>query len=117
MTMSSNRHSDFLTEAVPRVLIWGVTSSFVILVIGLILAAVLHGPTDYAVPLPGLWAGLRAWQPAAFLSLGLIVLMLTPLLRVVTAVIGFALEEDKIFTAVSLGVLLILLFSFYLGIG
>ncbi len=113
--MSHDR--DFLTEAVPRVLITGVTLSFIILVLGLLLVAIVHGPTDTAVPVAKLAAGLKAGEPAAYLSLGLIVLMLTPFVRVITAVIGFALEQDWLFTAVSLGVLVILLVSFAIGIG
>jgi uncharacterized membrane protein len=49
----------------------------------------------------------------AIIQLGLLVLIVTPIARVVFALIGFALEKDRLYTAVSLVVLIILLFGLF----
>jgi uncharacterized membrane protein len=43
---------------------------------------------------------------------GLVLLILTPIARVAMAVVGFALERDRLYTVISLVVLAILAFSF-----
>jgi uncharacterized membrane protein len=53
----------------------------------------LHGPLD----------------PFTLMYAGLVLLMLTPFLRVLTAAVGFAAEKDKRFTAVSLTVFALLI--------
>jgi uncharacterized membrane protein len=51
------------------------------------------------------------------LFMGVIVLMLTPVVRVILAIVGFAQEGEGRFVLVSIGVLLILLFSMIFSIG
>jgi uncharacterized membrane protein len=48
---------------------------------------------------------------AAIMQVGLLLLILTPIVRVAVAVVGFFLERDRLYTAVSLIVLVILVFS------
>lgn len=48
---------------------------------------------------------------AAIMQFGLLLLILTPVVRVGFAVVGFFLERDRLYTAVSLIVLAILVFS------
>jgi uncharacterized membrane protein len=48
---------------------------------------------------------------AAIMQVGLVLLILTPIARVAFAVVGFFLERDRLYTAVSLIVLAILVFS------
>ncbi len=47
----------------------------------------------------------------ALMQIGLVLLILTPVARVAVAVVGFFLEKDRLYTVVSLIVLLILAFS------
>lgn len=49
--------------------------------------------------------------PLTVINLGLLLLMVTPILRVIIAVISFFLERDRKYTLISLVVLVILLFS------
>jgi len=63
--------------------------------------------TDYSAIVPG----LLALRPIAIAQAGLIVLVATPVVRVIASVIGFALERDRLYTAITLGVLTILLIS------
>ncbi len=50
-------------------------------------------------------------QSEGLIQLGLVLLILTPVARVALAVVGFALEKDRLYTVVSLIVLAVLVFS------
>lgn len=59
-------------------------------------------------------AGVLALEPFSLMTLGVIVLMLTPFLRVVATLISFlTVERDLKYVLISLGVLVILVFSFF----
>ncbi len=109
-----------LRLAVAWVLTVGVAISAALLIVSVI-GAVLVGwdgsligrppAVEPVFTLAGLLAGLAVLQPAAIGQLGLLVLVLTPILRVLTSLILFAVERDRVYVAVSLGVLAILLAS------
>lgn len=67
-------------------------------------------PTDFSQ----LLSGLLALRPVAFAQAGLVVLLATPVLRVATSVVGFWLEGDRLYVAITLAVLAILLGSIFL---
>lgn len=50
-------------------------------------------------------------QSEGLIQIGLLLLIATPVARVAMAIVGFALERDRLYTVVSLIVLLILAFS------
>jgi uncharacterized membrane protein len=50
---------------------------------------------------------------AAIIQVGILLLIATPVARVVLAVIGFAIERDRLYTIVSLAVLTILLTALF----
>jgi uncharacterized membrane protein len=58
---------------------------------------------------------LRDGSGASIIALGLLVLIATPIARVVFAIIGFARERDMLYTVISLIVLAILAFSLVHG--
>ncbi|WP_348269703.1 DUF1634 domain-containing protein [Edaphobacter paludis] len=59
----------------------------------------------------GLFRLLMTGDPAAVIQVGVILLIATPVARVVFAVVGFALERDKLYVAVSVTVLAVLMAS------
>ncbi len=67
-------------------------------------------PTDFS----HLVSGLLALRPVAFAQAGLLVLLATPVLRVATSVAGFWLEGDRLYVAITLAVLAVLLGSIFL---
>ena len=73
-------------------------------------APTASAPTDFS----RLVSGLLALRPVAFAQAGLVVLLATPVLRVATSVVGFWLEADRLYVAITLGVLVILLGSIFL---
>jgi uncharacterized membrane protein len=71
--------------------------------------------TDVAIDSFGdLAEGLRALRPQAIAQLGLLVLVATPILRVATSLIAFALERDRLYVGLTSIVLAILLASAFL---
>jgi uncharacterized membrane protein len=54
---------------------------------------------------------LRTGDPAAIIQLGILLLIATPVARVVFAVIGFVIERDRLYVVVSLIVLAVLTFG------
>jgi uncharacterized membrane protein len=73
-------------------------------------AAAATGPTTDFGNLP---ARLRVLEPLAVTQLGLLVLLATPVARVAASVVGFAAEGDRLYVAVTLAVLAILLASIF----
>ncbi|MDX2130693.1 MAG: DUF1634 domain-containing protein [Planctomycetota bacterium] len=52
-----------------------------------------------------LFAGLSRLDPRAIMQLGVVLLVLTPVARVITALVSFALRRDRLYVVVSLIVL------------
>ena len=59
------------------------------------------------------WAGLRELRPIALAQAGLLVLVATPVVRVAASFVAFVLERDRLYAAITLGVLTILLVSLF----
>jgi uncharacterized membrane protein len=72
-------------------------------------AGSVAAPTDFG-DLPARFAAL---EPLALSQLGLLALLATPVARVAASVIGFALEGDRLYAAITLAVLAILLASIF----
>ncbi len=108
---------------VSYVLLIGVSIAATLIALGFLLAFVvgwqgsLLGEPVSTAPLTDfsrLLPGLRALRPVAITQLGLIFLLATPVMRVATSVVGFALERDGLYTVITLIVLGILLTSIFL---
>lgn len=70
-----------------------------------------HGETVQLSTVEGILAGCRQFRGRAIIQLGLLLLIATPVARVVFAVVAFALEKDKLYVVFTLIVLAILMFS------
>jgi uncharacterized membrane protein len=112
-----------LETAMGRMLQMGVTVSALVVLAGGILYLVRAGGAkpDYAhfrgVPrglnsVGGIMNGLVHWNAASLIAFGILLLIATPICRVIFGVVGFALLGDRFFGGVSLVVLAILLTSF-----
>ncbi|PIR15498.1 MAG: hypothetical protein COV48_14040 [Elusimicrobia bacterium CG11_big_fil_rev_8_21_14_0_20_64_6] len=113
-----SRPHDSASAAVSRTLTVGVGASMTLMAGGLALA-LLHGgplPAD-ATPLPVLGTALRAGEPVAFMSLGLMILLATPAVRVLVLTWQFARRREWVFVVVSLTVLGVLAASVVIGRG
>jgi len=56
-------------------------------------------------------SGIARGDATAIIELGILLLVATPIARVVFAVVGFAIERDKLYIAISLTVLAVLLYG------
>lgn len=63
--------------------------------------------------LGAVWAGLPTLQPQAVITLGLLLLIATPVMRVAVSIAVFLVEKDRKFVVITLLVLAILLFSLF----
>jgi uncharacterized membrane protein len=113
-----------LESAMGRMLQMGVTvSALVVLAGGILYLAQAGGARpDYAhfrgVPaglnsVSGIMSGLVHWNAASLIALGILLLIATPICRVIFGVVGFMLLGDRFFAGVSLVVLAILVSSFF----
>ncbi len=112
-----------LETIVSLVLRFGVLLSLGITAVGVILLFTTD-PTQAVVPTSGVptpqspaavFAALGQLQPTAVIQTGLMLLIATPVLRVAVSVVAFLMEEDFVYTIVTLFVLGVLLLSFFLG--
>ena len=100
----------------------GVVVSAAIIAAGMLwfylqMAVTGHAALAYPHSFGGMFRRLGQGQPLALVTMGLLVLLLTPILRVVISVVIFALERDWRYTTITLLVLIILLISLLLGQG
>lgn len=108
-----------MESIVSRVLRTGVVISFAFVVAGLVLLS-LTGNTSYpngVVDLKWIILGDPFMAPSHVLFLGFIVLILTPVLRIIASILVYLRTWDLSFVTITVTVLLILTMSFTLGIG
>ena len=98
----------------------GVIISAVIMVIGfgmLIITGNSGYPAGYHPHDFGqIFAGIAAFKPYAIMMLGIFCLILTPVLRVLVSIYSFYKEHDYLYVYITTFVMLVLAFSFWLGI-
>ena len=117
-----------------RLLRWGVIFSFTIIAIGIGLV-ILTGQTgfeqihlddvnslvqyqvkpDFPNSLGRIFYGAAALKPYAIITLGLLILIAIPVMRVAVSVVAFIVERDWLYVAITALVLLVLLTSFAIG--
>jgi len=113
-----------LERAMGRMLQIGVTiAALVVLAGGILYLNQSPGPRpDYQtfrgapanlITLHGIFAGLPHLDPPSLIAFGILLLIATPICRVLFGVAGFALLKDKFYATVSALVLAILLYSFF----
>ena len=101
---------------VSTILLIGSFCAAALLILGLGMLFFHATPQDYftslACPsLSDIFSNLLRGEPTAIINLGILLMMLTPFLRVVTAVFSFLWEKDFRYAIVAFGVMVILLFT------
>lgn len=97
-------------------------ASFVMIIGGFLYMRAHHGETpNYRVfssepfklrHFGGVAEGIKTGDPAAIIQLAVLLLIATPVARVVFALVAFLIERDKLFVAISAVVLAVLLYGF-----
>ncbi len=108
-----------LEMVVSRVLQVGVTLSAAIVAVGIVMFLITHQGgypiAGFPHTISGVLSGVVQGKPYAVISLGLLVLLLTPVLRVAVSLGSFVVEQDRIYVVVTFYVLAVLIASFFLG--
>jgi uncharacterized membrane protein len=102
-------------RAISAVLRYGSLISTLVMALGLGLMLIRRSATRLAtyhrIEPVELFSALIRLDPAAVTEFGILLLLFTPIFRIIVAVISFALERDKKYVLISLGVLLVVLLS------
>jgi uncharacterized membrane protein len=107
-----------LNEVVHSMLVLGIGLSTAVMCMGIALSLVSHSPFPSNVSTP--WqviTGLDRLSPSSFLSLGILLLIATPIFRVFGSLIEFIISRDLSYAGITLLVLIILTASVLVGRG
>ena len=119
----SNRWTDYkLEQIIGALLRAGVILSAIVVFAGGVLYLVRHGSErpDYRTfheppaqlrSVNGTVHEALKWQSDGIMQLGLLLLILTPIARVVFSAVGFAMEGDRLYVGITLLVLAVLIVS------
>lgn len=113
-----------LEMAMGRMLQIGVSIAAIVVFIGGVLFLVqnggslrdyehFHAATPATTTIEGIVASAARLDPRGIMGLGILLLIATPVCRVIFGVVGFALLRDRLYTVISVIVLGVLLFSFF----
>ncbi len=75
------------------------------------------GPGFFPTTLQAVVSGAMAGKPYAIIALGMLLLILTPIVRVALSVVFFLAQRDWLYVGITLFVLAVLSFSLFSGIG
>jgi len=109
-------------QAVGNLLRIGLLIATVVVIVGAVIYLVRHGgePPEYRIfhGVPPDLRGLTAiaelaadWRGRGIIQLGLLILLATPVARVAFSIVAFALQRDRLYVAITLIVLAVLLYS------
>jgi uncharacterized membrane protein len=122
---------DWVHVAIVTVLRTGVIVSILVIIIGMTMTFVHHPEyfssrpalgmltspkTHFPNTLADVIAGVRGARGQAIIMAGLLVLIATPVARVALSIVIFILARDRLYTAITSAVLVILLISFAVGL-
>jgi uncharacterized membrane protein len=107
---------------------WGVLLSMAVVILGGIIYIYRHGQTtiDYATftgepyftrNIKAMMIAVFAFKGRAIIQLGILLLIATPIARVLFSAIGFVLEKDYLYVGITLVVLAIIIVSMLGGFG
>lgn len=105
-----------LDESLHKLLIIGLALSVALILTGLALSLTNQQSLPSGVlPFASIFPSVFALEASGFFSLGLLVLIATPIIRVISSFISFLVERDWRFAGITLVVLLTVLVSILLG--
>lgn len=77
---------------------------------------VFEGAPMYLRELSSIFPHVLQFDGAAIVQLGLIVLIATPVLRVVFSLVSFVIEKDRLYIGITLLVLIIIMINMFFGL-
>lgn len=122
MTGPSHWSDHQVEQLVGNLLRYGVLSAAAVILAGGILLLLHHGlestTQHWTTPEPaslrdlaGIFAGAVRLDPRSVVQLGVVLLIATPIARVILSLVAFALQKDRLYMAITAIVLAVLLYS------
>jgi uncharacterized membrane protein len=111
--------ADPLARAVHWTLLIGLIGSGLLMIVGLFMAMLKNQPRPMLLitSLSDLLRMAGAGNGVAWMELGILLLLLTPIMRVIVLAIGWAVRRDGRMALVALTVLALLAISMWIGVG
>lgn len=111
-----------IDTAITALLRIGVVLSVAIIATGMVITLVQH-PSSFSTRVPAFFPktigevvdGVRHGSGLAIMTLGLLVLIATPVARVALSVVIFVVARDKLYVAITTAVFIILMIAFAVG--
>lgn len=128
MSSSDRRNDDGVEQMIGNLLRAGVLTAAAVTIAGGVFALLQHGSrlADYGTfrgetaeftSVGGIVRGVVALDSRALVQLGLVLLIATPILRVIFSLVAFLIQRDRLYVIISSIVLAVLLFSLLFGGG
>lgn len=127
-TNENKKLTDYdVEQLIGQVLRYGVLVSGIVAIIGGVLYLFQHGsgiphyttfsgePASYTT-LTGIFEGLKRGSATEIIQLGVVVMIATPILRIIFSLLSFIVERDKLYIFITLLVLAIITFSIFGGL-
>ncbi len=99
--------SNLTNTIIGWILLGGVILSATVILCGLALLLMRHESLNaqalqaFPQTLSQVWSGVLALQPQAVITLGLLLLIATPVMRVAVSVVAFAIEKDRRYVVIT----------------
>ncbi|WP_343523878.1 DUF1634 domain-containing protein [Pedobacter sp.] len=77
---------------------------------------IFKGEENDFITFKGIFMGLFTFKPMAIIQFGVLLLIITPIMRIVCSLFAFILEKDKLYVIITLIVLAIILGSTFGGL-
>ncbi len=77
---------------------------------------IFKGEQDSYITFEGIFLGLFTFKPMAIIQFGVLLLIITPIMRIVFSLFAFMLEKDKLYVVITLLVLGVILLSTFGGL-
>lgn len=116
---NKNTQTERIEKSIGIVMRVGVSIAAIIMIFGFIVLLVTDRSNFEGmsvVSIASIYDGICQLDPYAIMLLGIFVLILTPVLRVVSSIILFAKEKDKMYVVITSFVLIVLICSFCVGL-
>lgn len=115
LSQSSHASRTRVERLVERLLLVAIGVSVALMLAGTVLGLAAGDSPSHVLTVSSVPGALVRLEPAAYLSLGLIVLIATPFVRVAGSLAVFALEWDRRYVLVTAAVLAVMCVSVVLG--
>jgi uncharacterized membrane protein len=105
--------SQRMNRTMYMVLVSGMVLSFAIMILGLVMYA--NNPMEgTTLPFDKMLDGIVHGNPIAVIDLGIVILIATPLVRIIAAGITFGIEKDYRFVGISIFVLAMIILAVFI---